>query len=93
MKITTLLENGACGAELGSAHGLSLYIETPKHKILFDMGQTDAFAAKYCAVTEKKSPTAPKPTSKRHIKSRQTVFFIISVPPNRITKSILTPSL
>ena len=38
MKITTLLENGACGAELGSAHGLSLYIETPKHKILFDMG-------------------------------------------------------
>ena len=43
MKITTLLENGACGAELGSAHGLSLYIETPKHKILFDMGPDEQF--------------------------------------------------
>lgn len=43
MKITTLLENGACGAELGSAHGLSLYIETPKHRILFDMGPDEQF--------------------------------------------------
>ena len=43
MKIITLLENGACGAELGSAHGLSLYIETPKHKILFDMGPDEQF--------------------------------------------------
>jgi 7,8-dihydropterin-6-yl-methyl-4-(beta-D-ribofuranosyl)aminobenzene 5'-phosphate synthase len=28
---------------LGSAHGLSLYIETPKHKILFDMGPDEQF--------------------------------------------------
>ena len=43
MKIITLLENGACDAALGSAHGLSLYIETPKHKILFDMGPDEQF--------------------------------------------------
>ena len=43
MKIITLLENGACDAALGSAHGLSLYIETPKHRILFDMGPDEQF--------------------------------------------------
>lgn len=42
MKIVTLLENTACG-ELASEHGLSLYIETKKHKILFDSGASDAF--------------------------------------------------
>lgn len=29
---------------IGSEHGLSLFIETEKHNILFDMGQTDLFA-------------------------------------------------
>jgi 7,8-dihydropterin-6-yl-methyl-4-(beta-D-ribofuranosyl)aminobenzene 5'-phosphate synthase len=43
MKIITLLENGSCDSMLGSAHGLSLYIETPKHKILFDMGPDEQF--------------------------------------------------
>lgn len=43
MKITTLLENTACRAELCAAHGLSLYIETPRHKILFDMGPNEDF--------------------------------------------------
>lgn len=43
MKIITLLENTACSAELCAAHGLSLYIETPRHKILFDMGPDDSF--------------------------------------------------
>lgn len=43
MKIITLLENTACGAGLCAAHGLSLYIETPKHKILFDMGPDGRF--------------------------------------------------
>ena len=43
MKIITLLENGACDAALGFAHGLSLYIETPKHRILFDMGPDEQF--------------------------------------------------
>ena len=43
MKIITLLENTACDAGLCAAHGLSLYIETPKHKILFDMGPDGRF--------------------------------------------------
>ena len=37
MKITVLAENTAC-KNIGCAHGLSLYIETAKHKILFDAG-------------------------------------------------------
>ena len=38
MKIITLLENDTCRTDLTSARGLSLYVETAKHKILFDMG-------------------------------------------------------
>lgn len=45
MKFTTLLENTACRAGLCAAHGLSLYIETPRHKILFDMGPNADFIA------------------------------------------------
>lgn len=42
MKIVTLVEN-TCGHEACIAeHGLSLYIETEKHKLLLDAGQTDA---------------------------------------------------
>jgi len=44
MKITSLLENTACSSSVSAEHGLSLYIETKKHKILFDMGQTALFA-------------------------------------------------
>lgn len=44
MKIISLLENTALNDTVSSEHGLSLYIETEKHKILFDMGQTDLFA-------------------------------------------------
>ncbi|MFQ3579271.1 MAG: MBL fold metallo-hydrolase [Bacteroidales bacterium] len=43
MKVVTLIENNSDSSELKSEHGLSLYIETPKYKILFDTGQTDAF--------------------------------------------------
>lgn len=35
MNVTILAENTAC-KNIGCAHGLSLYIETEKHKILFD---------------------------------------------------------
>lgn len=42
MKVVTLLENTTCG-DLRCEHGLSLYIETKKHKILFDSGASDAF--------------------------------------------------
>ena len=42
MKIITLVEN-SCGHEGCIAeHGLSIYIETEKHKLLLDTGQTDA---------------------------------------------------
>ncbi len=44
MKITALLENTTNRGNLIAEHGLALYIETEKHRILFDMGQTDAFA-------------------------------------------------
>ena len=42
MKITVLMENTARG-DLLSEHGLSLFIETEHHKILFDAGETDGF--------------------------------------------------
>lgn len=44
MKITALTENISHIDGIGAEHGLSLYIETEDHKILFDMGQTDLFA-------------------------------------------------
>lgn len=44
MRITALLENTAVRSDLIAEHGLSLYVETGAHKLLFDMGQTDAFA-------------------------------------------------
>lgn len=44
MKLTVLIENTACAPELSCEHGLSLYLETKRHRILFDMGQSGAFA-------------------------------------------------
>lgn len=44
MKIVTLMENTSCRDDLCFEHGLSLYIETEKHRILFDAGQSAAFA-------------------------------------------------
>ena len=44
MKLWTPIENTASAAPFYAEHGLSLYIETDSHKILFDMGQTGAFA-------------------------------------------------
>ncbi len=43
MKITVLVENISEKENIISQHGLSLYIETENHKILFDMGQSDLF--------------------------------------------------
>ncbi len=45
MKLTMLMENTACSEEIDTEHGLSIYIETKKHKILFDTGQSDRFIA------------------------------------------------
>lgn len=44
MRVVTLIENTACCPEFTCEHGLSFYIETGSHRILFDAGQTDAFA-------------------------------------------------
>lgn len=43
MRIVTLMENTAVSDEYVCSHGLSLYIETRGHKILFDMGQDGGF--------------------------------------------------
>lgn len=43
MIIKVLTENTTKSDLLEAEHGLSLYIETEKHKILFDMGQSDLF--------------------------------------------------
>ena len=42
MKITTLAENRPNGQIIG-VHGLSFYIETPRHKLLFDLGPDKTF--------------------------------------------------
>jgi len=44
MRITVLAENTAIDSRFDAEHGLSLYIETDKHRILFDMGQTSLFS-------------------------------------------------
>ena len=44
MRIVTLIENTTAREDIVCEHGLSLYIETDCHRILFDAGQTEAFA-------------------------------------------------
>jgi len=44
MRIITLAENTAISEEFGHEHGLSLYIETKQHKVLFDMGASSLFS-------------------------------------------------
>lgn len=44
MYIRNLIENTCSNSTLHSEHGLSFYIETKKHKILFDTGASDSFA-------------------------------------------------
>ncbi len=44
MKITALAENIVDIEGLGGEHGLSLFIETKKHQLLFDTGQGSLFA-------------------------------------------------
>lgn len=44
MKVWALMENTACREGLACEHGLSLYIEAGEHRILFDAGQSGAFA-------------------------------------------------
>lgn len=44
MKICALMENTPYEPRFAAEHGLSLYIETDRHKILFDTGASGAFA-------------------------------------------------
>ena len=44
MKIKTLAENMSVSDEYKSEHGFSIYVETQKHKILFDTGASGLFA-------------------------------------------------
>lgn len=44
MRITVLIENTSCRADLRAEHGLSLLIEAAGHRILFDTGASPAFA-------------------------------------------------
>ena len=44
MKIIILIENTTKDPRLTAEHGLSLYIETKRHRILFDTGQSGVFA-------------------------------------------------
>ncbi len=43
MLVKTLVENTSISKDFGSEHGLSLYIETKNHKILFDVGASELF--------------------------------------------------
>ncbi|MGE4276276.1 MAG: MBL fold metallo-hydrolase [Lawsonibacter sp.] len=44
MKIKVLMENTTALPDFRTEHGLSLYLETGTHKLLFDTGQSDGFA-------------------------------------------------
>lgn len=44
MKIITLVENTSISEAFKNEHGLSLYIETETHKLLFDVGASSLFA-------------------------------------------------
>lgn len=43
MLIKTLVENNSLDSNIKAQHGLSLYIETDGHKILFNLGESDLF--------------------------------------------------
>ena len=43
IKIRILLENTCVEQGIVCRHGLSMYVETPAHKVLFDVGPDDAF--------------------------------------------------
>ena len=42
-KLTTLVDNAVYGHVIQAEHGLSIYIESDNHNILFDTGQSDLF--------------------------------------------------
>ena len=43
MRVIVLVENTSISKDYKSKHGLCLYIETKKHKLLFDLGSNSLF--------------------------------------------------
>ena len=43
MKIVFLADNRSCSDDLRTEHGLSVYVETDRHKMLLDTGASDLF--------------------------------------------------
>ena len=43
MKIVFLADNRSCREELSTEHGLSVYVETDRHRVLLDTGASDLF--------------------------------------------------
>ena len=43
MKIIAVVENTSCRDDIGAEHGLSIYVKTKSHNLLFDVGKTDLF--------------------------------------------------
>ena len=43
MRVIALVENTSISKDYKSKHGLCLYIETKKHKLLFDLGSNSLF--------------------------------------------------
>ena len=46
MRVIALVENTSISKDYKSKHGLCLYIETKKHKLLFDLGSNNLFFGK-----------------------------------------------
>ena len=44
MRVIVLVENTSISKDYKSKHGLCLYIETKKHKLLFDLGSNSLFS-------------------------------------------------
>ena len=44
MMLKVLSENTAASEDFGCEHGLSLYVETGQHRLLFDTGASGLFA-------------------------------------------------
>ena len=43
VKVVVVVENTTISPKYRCKHGLCIYVETPKHKLLFDLGQDDLF--------------------------------------------------
>ena len=74
MRITSLVEN-TTKSELKTKHGLSLYIETKSHKILFDLGSDSTlFENAICVLIRKIMSSMSRMAQKLKIRRLRTVL-------------------